>query len=194
VCRDEPRSLGRTLCYGMCRETPVHTMKRLAILTLGMLLAISCSGRPSDTGQGRGNSTDYSSTGISVHEPVGWFISGFSRTVIPPRLVVASYPVTRSQVEGDCGGLRALAALPPRGIAVLLIDYGPTATFPPPPKHFSLQPKKYRNYECVGRSYRFRFQAAGHNLQAHIAVGRLAAPARISQALAILDSLAQASK
>jgi hypothetical protein len=167
-------------------------MKRFAVLTLGALVTISCSGRTSDTGQSRGNSTDHSSTGISVNKPVGWFITGFSRTVIPPRLVVASYPVTRTQVEGDCGGLRALAALPPRGVAVLLIDYGPTATFPLPPRHFSLQPRRYRNYECFGRSYLFRFQAAGHNVQAQVAVGRLAAPARIKQALAMLDSLTRA--
>jgi len=201
------------LCYGISRGKRLQPVKRLVILMVWTLLATSCSGgSPNDAGQSGGSSptTTLPSrighkgsftdplAGISFHYPVGWFVAGFSRTVSPKRLVVASYPVTGTQVEGDCGGMRALTTLPARGAAVLLIDYGPTtrptSRFPPPPRHFLLRHGTYANYECFGRSYLFRFRAAGHDLQAHIAVGQLAAPARRNEALAILDSLVRAPR
>jgi hypothetical protein len=59
--------------------------------------------------------------------PPGWSVSGFSETVFPPRLVAASYPVTRADVEGDCGGLAAVERLARGGAYVVLIDYGVSA-------------------------------------------------------------------
>jgi hypothetical protein len=124
-------------------------------------------------------------------------VTGFSTTNSPNRLVVASYRVTRPQVEGDCGGMEALNALPPRGVAVLIIDYGPaprTSSFPPRPQQFQLRHGKYGNYECFGRSYVFRFRYASLDLQAHVAVGRLATAGRRNEALAILDSLGRSTR
>jgi hypothetical protein len=124
-------------------------------------------------------------------------VTGFSTTVSPERLVVASYRVKRREVEGDCGGARALAARSPRDVAVLLIDYGPpvaaTRTFPPRPRHFSLRLGTYGDYECFGASYMLRFYAAGHNLEAHVAIGRRADEKLRRQALALLDSLKSAT-
>jgi len=132
------------------------------------------------------------SSGIAFRYPAGWFVTGFSKTNSPSRLVVASYRVTLPEVEGDCGGMEALNELPSQGAAVLIIDYGPaapTSSFPPRPQRFQLRNGKYGNYECFGRSYVFRFRSAGRDLQAHVEVGRLATAGRRSEALALLDSL-----
>lgn len=61
---------------------------------------------------------------MSLQLPPGWSVSGFSETVFPRRLVAASYPVTRADVEGDCDGLAAVERLPSDGAYVGLIDYG----------------------------------------------------------------------
>jgi hypothetical protein len=136
-------------------------------------------------------------THIAFRYPADWFVTGFSQTVSPERLVVASYRVTRSEVEGDCGGSRALAARSPHDVAVLLIDYGPpvaaTEDFPPRSRHLSLRLGTYGDYECFGAGYMLRFYAAGHDLQAHVAIGRRADAKLRRQALAILDSLKSAS-
>jgi hypothetical protein len=71
-----------------------------------------------------GRPTRFAERGVSLETPSGWSVSGFSETVFPRRLVAASYPVTRADVEGDCGGLAAVERLPSDGAYVVLIDYG----------------------------------------------------------------------
>jgi hypothetical protein len=188
---------------------PSRTIQAVNLVVVSTaLLATSCSGSSRDSRQTgsrppittlqtgvvarKGTFTD-PLYGTSFHYPPSWFVTGFTHTVFPRRIVVASYRVVRAQVEGDCGGMRALNALPPRGVAVLLIDYGPTTTFPRPPQGFAFRHSAYTNYECFGPSYRYRFRAAGHDWQVHVAVGPLAAPALRHKALAILDSLAYPS-
>jgi hypothetical protein len=134
--------------------------------------------------------------GIAFRYPAGWSVTGFSRTVSPPRLVVASYKVTGSEVEGDCGGMRALA-VPRDGAAVMLIDYGAARSateFHPRPKHFLLRQFARANYECFGDSYMLRFEAAGHDLQAHLKFGQHASAALRRRPLLILDSLARPAR
>jgi hypothetical protein len=150
-----------------------------AIATVGLS---ACSGAETQT-------FFDASVGLSFHYPQHWTVSGFSRSVTPSRLVVASYPVRSAEVEGDCGGHEALRRIPPDGAAVLLIDYGTGEQFRPHPTAFKLPQFRRALYECFGDSYMLRFRRAGHDLQAHIALGNQVSEARRAEALAILDSI-----
>lgn len=127
-------------------------------------------------------------SGLILRYPRSWTVTGFSRLTSPRRLVAASYTLTRDEVEGDCGGRRALESLPPGGAAVLLIDYG-SSSVAPHFERFRLSEFKRADYECFGPSYALRFTRGGRDLQAHIALGRRAGAGRRQQALSILDSL-----
>jgi hypothetical protein len=116
-------------------------------------------------------------------------VTGFSQTTSPHRVVAASYHVDPDEVEGDCGGQRALQSLPPRSAAVLLIDYGSTSALAPHPRKFTLTELPRATYECFGDTYMVRFSRGGHDLQAHVAIGRRATGERRREALSILDSL-----
>lgn len=161
---------------------------RIAFLALPVVLFVSagCSGA---------KTTTFRERGLLFRYPAEWFVTGFSRTVSPERLVVASYKVVRDQVEGDCAGSRALNAVPRKGAALLLIDYGATAgrEFRPRPQHFRLRQFEHTDYECFGDTYMLRFVAAGHDLQAHLKFGRDANAATRKQVLLTLDSLDRAS-
>jgi hypothetical protein len=160
-------------------------MKRVGGLLIATALAAGC-------GTQRLVTYHDSVTGVSFQHPSSWSVTGFSRSNSPTRLVLASYRVTRSEVEGDCGGSEALAALPKRGVAVLLIDYGtglPSSEFPLRPNHMRLSGFKRANYDCFGDSYMRRFSVGGIDFQAHIAVGRDAASKERNEALRSLESL-----
>jgi hypothetical protein len=139
-------------------------------------------------GGGQAHTFSDRSSGLSFRYPRAWSTSGFSRHVSPPRLVVASYPIRPSDVEGDCGGSAALARLPRDG-AVLLIDYGPSRRFTRHPSAFNLSQFQRGDYECFGQSWMLRFRRGGHDIQAHVALGGAADPLRRKQALTVLDSL-----
>lgn len=105
-------------------------------------------------------------------------MSGFSETVFPRRLVAASSPVTRADVEGDCGGYAAVERLPSDGAYVVLIDYG--GNFDPDLMRrgdfkqrlpLTLGDGQRAEFECFGRSYAFHFIVGGRGLQAHIGLG-----------------------
>ena len=139
-----------------------------------------------------GKAVVFRDRGVEFHYPEGWWVTGFSRTVFPARLVVASFRVARADVEGNCGGSHALAAVPRDGAAVLLIDYGKAPAsldFPSRPRHILLRDLTRGNYECFGESYLLRFRVAGHNLQAHLTLGEDASGSTRRQALRILESL-----
>jgi len=160
-------------------------MKRLGVFLVATALATGC-------GSQRLVTYHDSITGVSFQHPSSWSLTGFSRSNSPTRVVLASYHVTRSEVEGDCGGSEALAALPKRGVAVLLIDYGPGLPrngFPPRPNHMRLAGFKRANYDCFGDSYMRRFSVGGTDFQAHIAVGRDAGTKERNDALESLDSV-----
>ena len=143
-------------------------------------------------GCGGSKSARFDAEGVAFVYPAGWSVTGFSRTVSPARLVVASYPVRRAEVEGDCGGMRALQALPRNGAAVLLIDYGPgpaNSRFPSRLSRFRLDQFKRASYDCFGDSYMLRFHAARHDLQAHVVFGGNARVAQRNRALGVLDTL-----
>jgi hypothetical protein len=127
--------------------------------------------------------------GLSFHYPQEWSVSGFSRRTTPTRLVVASYRVHSSEVEGDCGGGEALRRMPRDGAAVVLIDYGSGEGFRPHPADFNLSQFRRADYECFGESYMLRFRRNGHDLQAHLALGREVHATQRAEALAILDSI-----
>jgi hypothetical protein len=150
--------------------------------------AVAVLSLPACGGQKAHTFSDHSS-GLSFRYPRGWTSSGFSRSTSPHRLVVASYRVRPSEVEGDCGGRAALRRLPRGGAAVLLIDYGVGQDFPPHPSVFRLAQFARREYECFGESYMLRFRRGGHDIQAHVAVGDAADSSKRTEALRILDSL-----
>ena len=122
-------------------------MKRIGGLLIATALAAGC-------GTQRLVTYHDSITGVSFQHPSGWSLTGFSRSNSPTRLVLASYHVTRSEVEGDCGGSEALTALPKHGVAVLLIDYGPGLPkneFPPRGNLQLLQLGKPGKFFCTLR-------------------------------------------
>jgi hypothetical protein len=129
------------------------------------------------------------STGLSFRYPQQWSVSGFSDATTPSRLVVASYRVHPSEVEGDCGGSEALRRMPRHGAAVLLIDYGSGEGFPPHPSDFKLSQFDRATYECFGDSYMLQFRRNGHDLQAHVALGSEVEAGQRAEVLAILDSI-----
>ena len=122
-------------------------------------------------------------------------VSGFSETVFPRRLVAASYPLSRDDVEGDCGGFAAVERLPPGGAYLVLIDYG--GNFDPGLKRrgdfkqrlpLKLEDGQLAEFECFGRSYAFRFIIGGRGFQAHIGIGPDADPNTQMAVLAVLNS------
>jgi hypothetical protein len=129
------------------------------------------------------------SSGLSFRYPQRWSASGFSQSVTPPRLVVASYRVRPSEVEGDCGGSTALRRLPRDGAAVLVIDYGTSRGFPRHPSAFKLSQFQRADWECFGDTYMLRFRRDGRDLQAHVALGKDADASKRVEALRVLDSL-----
>jgi hypothetical protein len=140
--------------------------------------------------------TRFAERGVSFDVPEGWSVSGFSETVFPRRLVAASYPVARSEVEGDCGGLAAVQRLPSGGAYIVLIDYG--GNFDPDVMNrsdfqqrlpFSLEDGQLAEFGCFGRSYAFRFLVGGRGLQAHVGLGRAADAQTRAHALAVLNSI-----
>jgi hypothetical protein len=176
------------------RNAGVNTSRPVRVYVCGLLVVVLSA----TSGCGTARHTGFRDTtrGIAFRYPAGWFVTGFSKTNFPSRLVAASYPVTRLQVEGDCGGMDALNKLPSGGAAVLIIDYAraaATSSFPARPQRFRLRDGKYGNYECFGQSYLFHFNSAGRDLQAHVVIGHLATARRRDEALAILDSLARSS-
>lgn len=171
----DPRSRSR-------RKTDMGA--RVLVLSLTALVLTGCGSRGRATFRDPG-------TGLTFGYPQGWSVTGFSHTNSPRRLVVASYDVKASEVEGDCGGIEALRLLPSSGAAVLLIDYGSRSAFTPHPGRFTLSQFKRANYECFGESYMLRFSREGHDIQAHIALGRRADAQHKQQALSILDTLSR---
>lgn len=129
---------------------------------------------------------------LSFRYPSDWSATGFSKTVWPARLAVASYALPADAVEGDCGGYAAVEALPRDGALVIVIDYGAgrVAEFPPRPPRLRLADGKYAEYECFGASTMFSFRVGDRRLQAHVALGTDADASRSRQALKILDSIA----
>ena len=150
--------------------------------------AAAVLGLPACGGQKAHTFSDHS-TGISFRYPHGWTTTGFGRSATPPRLVVASYRVRSTQVEGDCGGSAALRRLPQDGAAVLLIDYGTSRGFRPHPSAFTLSEFQRGDFECFGQTYVLRFRRDGHDIQAHVALGEAADASKRTEALRILDSL-----
>jgi hypothetical protein len=121
-------------------------------------------------------------------------VSGFSTTVFPPRLVAASFSVREADVEGDCGGYRAVERLPTDGAYVVLIDYGEIGNPAEPPEYTARLPVtlgdgRLANFECFGESYLFRVVVAGRSLQLHLGLGRDSDADRRSEALSVVNSL-----
>ena len=137
----------------------------------------------------------FAERGVSFEIPSGWSVSGFSETVFPRRLVVASYPVGRADVEGDCGGYAAVERLPGDAAYLVLIDYGGNFEAVRSRSDFkqrlplTLEDGQLAEFECFGRSYVFRFVVDGRRLQAHIGLGADAGPTMRARALAALNSV-----
>jgi len=97
-------------------------------------------------------------------------------------------------VEGDCGGPSAVERLPRDGAYVIVIDYGSRSVTADPSDFQDRLPRaledgQLADFECFGRSYAFRFVVGGRALQAHVGLGHDATAARLSEALAAVNSL-----
>lgn len=189
---------GRDLAQPVQRTRIVVLIRRAALVAAVLSLLASCSpGGEQDAevtsvpvGTGERLRT-FSERGISFQYPRDWSVAGFSTTLSPARVAIASYPLPADAVEGDCGGWAAVEALPRDGALVILIDYGETARFAARPSRFRLSDGEHANYECFGASTMFRFQVGGRALQAHVAIGQDAGTSLSGEALAILDSVVE---
>jgi hypothetical protein len=181
----------------------------VASIALVVLLDVACSGDSSPSGatqggekvatqpaeRSRNDSETFAEAGLSFTVPHGWSVTGFSETVFPRRLVAATYPVDRDDVEGDCGGLAAVERLPSDGSYVILIDYGGSLDAPTRRQDFkqrlplTLDQGQLAEFECFGRSYAFRFVVEGRGMQAHLALGSRADQSTRANALAVLNSI-----
>jgi hypothetical protein len=159
-------------------------MKGLLVLAIATSLLAACASDAED-------SERFSERGVTFKTPRSWSVSGFSETVIPERLVAASYDVSRGDVEGDCGGREAIERLPRNGTYIVLIDYGPRG----PTEGFTdrlpvnLRAGELAEWECFARSYQFRFLLQGRALQAHIGFGPDTPAELRAQALGVLNSV-----
>jgi hypothetical protein len=99
----------------------------------------------------------FSERGISLTVPDAWNVAGFSRSAFPARVAVASYSIPPDAVEGDCGGLEPVRAMPEDGALIILIDYGERRSggFPLRPQQFRLADGQHAVYECFGDSWMF---------------------------------------
>ncbi len=181
---------------------------RITVLYLALLLGVAVACSSSDekeegsaeqmvasTGE-PARPTRFAERGVSLEIPSGWSVSGFSETVFPRRLVAASYPVARADVEGDCGGLAAVERLPSAGAYIVLIDYG--GNFDPDLTNrgefkqrlpLTLADGQLAEFECFGRSYAFHFISGGRGLQAHIGLGADSGAESRADAVAALNSI-----
>jgi hypothetical protein len=129
---------------------------------------------------------------VSFELPPGWHATAFSETVSPGRLVAASYKVRQEDVEGDCGGYRAVERLPSDGAYVVVIDYGAASageTVSARGRPVDLEDGRLANFECFGESYLLRLAVDSRALQVHVGLGEAATADRRSQALAVVNSL-----
>ena len=175
-------------------------MHRVAAVAVGLLALLASCSRTDERQAGSSPPPvataealrTFSDQGISFRYPHDWSATGFSRTVWPARLAVASYPLPANAVEGDCGGYAAVEALPDDGALVIVIDYGTGrfAGFPPRSPRFRLPDGKYAEYECFGASTMFSFRLGNRRIQAHVALGRNAGATLSRQALGVLESMA----
>jgi hypothetical protein len=131
---------------------------------------------------------------VSFRYPEGWHVTGFSMSNSPRRLALSSYPVPPDSVEGDCGGYKAVALLPPEGALVVLIDYGQGRLFPLRPGTLTMRAGDFAEYECFGASTMFRFRVGVQSFQAHVALGSQASDETRDRALTILASLSVAEQ
>jgi hypothetical protein len=177
------------------RDEPASVMKVVRTRCLSVLLATLAvfSGACATRGE---TTATFNAHGLSFSYPGSWYVTGFSTTNSPPRLLATSYLVPRDAAEGDCGGYEAVKLLPPDGALIVLIDYGaappelwPAKPFPPRPSMLALGAGRLSEYECFGRSTMFRFRLGKRDLQVHVALGRKASEATRERALAVLTGL-----
>ena len=125
--------------------------------------------------------------GIEFRYPVDWSVTR-SAVVSPVRVVVASYPLPREQIDA----CHALSTVPPSGVALLILDYGNVSgstAFARRPRHLRMRQFARGNYQCFGESYMLRFRVGEHNLQAHVRFGDDVNAATRQQALRLLESI-----
>lgn len=165
----------------------VHALA--AVLSVVALTAASCS-------HSSGSSKVFSDRAIQLQVPRTWSITGFSTTNRPRRLVAASYPVRREDVEGDCGGIAAVTRLPEDGAFVVLIDYGNTRVNPqefqttlPAGAEALFDPSRHIPTDCFGSSYMSRLTVDGRPLQVHVGLGSRAGGELRGELLAVVNSI-----
>jgi hypothetical protein len=162
-------------------------MRSFVTRGLGLLLVAALAGCASGVGP-----TRVVEGAVSFELPPGWHATAFSETVSPGRLVAASFDVRQEDVEGDCGGYRAVERLPRDGAYVVVIDYGVVGTHEPAFARrlpVDLDDGRLANFECFGESRMVRVGVEGRALQVHVGLGVNAGEARRAEALHVVNSL-----
>jgi hypothetical protein len=137
--------------------------------------------------------------GIRYVVPTGWHVA---RRSLTPHLTDPREVLTAGTGPLPVGGRCAQnpgAALAAMGAADVLVTvrerYGSPVGFPARPRRFALPPAAPDEaQECAGRgasfaSHRVLFRDGGRSFDVIVAVGRAAPPARVRQAVSLLDSL-----
>jgi hypothetical protein len=129
-----------------------------------------------------------------VHRPLTGVIS-------PVQIfAAATYPIVLHHRPGQCGPPRAvLAAMPPGGVLLQVIEYPPRAPdghpiavphLPRRPHRFTWADGAWGRYECAGPSFKFDYRQAGHALQAQVWMNPATVDPHLrAGALRILDDL-----
>ncbi len=119
--------------------------------------------------------------GISIHVPEDWVVrNDLVPSLLEPHIVLGAgnYPMNQG---GDCGPDNALAALPPDGVALWILQYRePNARAPyefrPQTTDVDLGPE-LGPFECIGRTtHLVLFRNPGGLFQAHVVFGPDAPP------------------
>jgi hypothetical protein len=177
----------------------VDVMRPLgATLLLGLVVA-GCGGHHHTT-TAPGPATVRNDHGVRYLLPAGWNVSARSLTphLVDPHELFTAGTGRLAAGEGRCAHVpsAALAAMRAQDVLVTVQERAKgVGGFPARPRRFALvQSSPSEADQCAGphpafASHLFEFRDRGRAFHALVAIGRSAPPARVREALAILDSL-----
>jgi hypothetical protein len=163
-----------------------------------LLLALAIAGCGASAHHGR--TVVHHGDGVTYRVPAGWHVAARSLTphLTNPRELFTAGTGRLADGPGRCAHVpsAALAAMTPNDVLVSVQErFGSPRAFPPRPSRFALPASSANDAaECAGprRSFAaswFGFRDRGRGFHVIVAVGHSAPPARVRQALGILDSI-----
>jgi hypothetical protein len=135
--------------------------------------------------------------GISVIRPSGWHVltAPLTRVRVPAqRLVVTSFVLHQSHLDGGCSPSTAIGEVPPTGAFLFMWEYRPLprgARSGPPrrPMRFVAGRNSYGSYSRTVLTTTILFRDAGRWFQAELYLGTPAGHRTAATLLSVLDSL-----